>query len=408
MTQHDDELLAGWLAHGPQHGPDVGLDLALSAARTTRQRPAWLVALAGGTIAERPTAGVLRYAVLATTVVALLGLLVGAMVIGGLLPRPGPGPSPALLPTEGSAEHLVAYSSSGRPRLWIAKADGSGAREMSPDGGPQSDGGGEEWQAPLGWTADGSRIVYHNGLRAVVIVNLDGTEARRWAAEVTCPDECSYTSDFALSPDGTRVAFMRFLGDLGNESVVAVLDLERGAVVQLDETRSLHTIFAELDWSPDGTRLVLASTTRSGNGGGLFVMNADGSDLRAVTPTGQRPRWSPDGSRIAFVGTVDLGEGIPPGGVGPAIYTVRPDGTDLQRLTDDGMSWVTDWTADGRIAFVRIVPAPGGGEETQVWVMDADGGSQQRLSQTLGDLSSAGCVICVYPTIMEAYWQRSP
>ena len=35
------------------------------------------------------------------------------------------------------------------------------------------------------------------------------------------------------------------------------------------------------------------------------------------------------------------------------IYTIRPDVTDLHRLTSDRMSGLPSWTADGRILFVR-------------------------------------------------------
>jgi Tol biopolymer transport system component len=54
-------------------------------------------------------------------------------------------------------------------------------------------------------------------------------------------------------------------------------------------------------WSPDGSRLALTSNREGGDE--LFVMNADGSDLRKITSTGLgpgNPEWSPTGTRIAF------------------------------------------------------------------------------------------------------------
>ena len=83
MTQNDDAQLATWLAEGPTHGHPATLERALSAARATRQRPAWLVAATGGTIGtERTNRSVgLTWGLVA--VVALIGLLIGGLVVGG-------------------------------------------------------------------------------------------------------------------------------------------------------------------------------------------------------------------------------------------------------------------------------------------------------------------------------------
>ena len=94
MTQHDDAQLATWLAEGPAHGQPASLERALSAAAATRQRPAWLVAATGGTIGtERTNRSVgLTWGLVA--VVALIGLLIGGLVVGGWLrPRAGRGPA---------------------------------------------------------------------------------------------------------------------------------------------------------------------------------------------------------------------------------------------------------------------------------------------------------------------------
>src|SRR5690349_20966475 len=59
-----------------------------------------------------------------------------------------------------------------------------------------------------------------------------------------------------------------------------------------------------LQWSPDGQRLLM---TRIHEGKmGLWVMNADGSDLKPLlAPQPNTPHfdghWSPDGKRIAYV-----------------------------------------------------------------------------------------------------------
>jgi Tol biopolymer transport system component len=79
----------------------------------------------------------------------------------------------------------------------------------------------------------------------------------------------------------------------------------------------------------------------------VFIIDADGSGLRALTRDGaddEHPVWSPSGDRIAF-GSTRSGHGD--------IYLVNPDGTGLRRLTDhEAYEGAPSWSADGRfIAF---------------------------------------------------------
>jgi TolB protein len=86
------------------------------------------------------------------------------------------------------------------------------------------------------------------------------------------------------------------------------------------------------------------------------------------------PMLSPDGSRLVFEsnrsGNWD-------------IYTMKPDGTDLVRLTTDPASDVGPiWSPDGK----RIVFGSGrDGGDPEIYVMNADGSGQQRLTRQPGD-----------------------
>ena len=54
-------------------------------------------------------------------------------------------------------------------------------------------------------------------------------------------------------------------------------------------------------WSPDGEKIAFSSNP-DGNGD-IFVMDADGSNIRRLThtPDGEQfPSWSPDGEQIVF------------------------------------------------------------------------------------------------------------
>src|SRR6187200_1956284 len=116
MTQHDDAQLATWLNEGPAHEQSGGLERALRAAAATRQRPSWLVAATGGTIsAERTNRSVgLVWGVVAA--VALIGLLIGGLVVGGWL-RPQPAPDALLLPSRTANPSASAVAPSPSPEV---------------------------------------------------------------------------------------------------------------------------------------------------------------------------------------------------------------------------------------------------------------------------------------------------
>ena len=89
------------------------------------------------------------------------------------------------------------------------------------------------------------------------------------------------------------------------------------------------------DWSPDGTEIAFMSTRDDPNPPctspcrwEIYVMNADGTDVRRVTNFGTTnpgtvwPAWSPDGTRIAYARNNHL-------------WTIVADGTDERRVTLD-------------------------------------------------------------------------
>jgi Tol biopolymer transport system component len=142
------------------------------------------------------------------------------------------------------------------------------------------------------------------------------------------------------SPDGSTIAFagMRHPQDLrpGHSSD---LSGATGAIytVNADGTK-LRRITAwgtisdsQLDWSPDGTRLVFETNWRPGTGPDLWIINADGTGLRNLTDDPNLtpsmpfrasfdPTWAPDGSLIMFncaPGALSLWD----------LCTIRPDGT---------------------------------------------------------------------------------
>ena len=101
--------------------------------------------------------------------------------------------------------------------------------------------------------------------------------------------------------------------------------------------------------SPDG-RLICFSIRRQGKNG-LYLMNADGSDVRRLASSldiRDAPSWSPDGKFIAVA--ADEGDGS-------RLFKVPVDGAAPSRLVDE-LSRLPVWSPDGRL-ILYASPGPG-------------------------------------------------
>jgi len=222
------------------------------------------------------------------------------------------------------------------------------------------------------------------------VMNTDGSE-RRVLFESAAQSPLGST----WSPRGDLIAFgfgdnRRGLRTTG-PSQIAVISPDGSGVRRVTPDDEANYHFP--DWSPDGTRLVMRVARPQVKT--LAILDVDSGRVTPLvaTPEGcidNMPRWSAKGDLIAFTSNREGDY---------EIYTIRPDGTSLTRLTrSPGHDAHAAWSPDGRwLAFssarggFKDEMARGGGGQptTDIFVMRADGSDVRRLTD---DASEEGTV----------------
>ncbi|MER7585837.1 hypothetical protein [Kitasatospora sp. NPDC097691] len=238
---------------------------------------------------------------------------------------------------------------SGAARLWTVATSGESAHQISQlcdssSGG--TDCANEDERAPA-FSPDGKQLAF----------------SRSWGAQDPADKTRSQYSDlYLMSPEGTDVQRLTFLtndkpysGSVSNPS-----------------------------WSPDGKQLTFeyrtSATGQPANSRAIYVVSADGTGLRQLTPwelrAGDRADWSPDGTRILFT-TYPAGPDNAPGG---GIYTIHPDGTAIGALTpapSDAFYGAAAYAPDGQSIVFTQAPAGAGAD---LYSMRPDGSAVARLT----------------------------
>jgi Tol biopolymer transport system component len=159
---------------------------------------------------------------------------------------------------------------------------------------------------------------------------------------------------------------------------------------------------AEAYFSPDGKRLTFQSTRDGHSCDQQFIMNLDGTGVQRISNGKGRTTcgwWMKDGKRILFASTHGASDDCPPrpdfsqGYVWPiyptyAIYSVKPDGSDLRLLfpqnlkagEEPGYNAEAVVSPDGK----KIVFCSTRGGDLDIWVMDSNGKNARQLTYTLG------------------------
>ena len=208
-------------------------------------------------------------------------------------------------------------------KLYVVNADGSGHRTLTRrigDGAADS----------LAWSPDGRKLLFlleHGSAPLCAIcyrlyvLNADGSGLRdltRKLGRSRGPGP-GPASDPVWSPDGRKIAFVRLNTRLG----VYVVNADGSGMRNLTP-KPMGAAYAAPAWSPDGRKIAFASE-RDGNSE-IYLMNADGSGQRSLTRNlayDGDPGWSPDGQKITFVSNRDGRY---------AVYVMNADGSGQRSL----------------------------------------------------------------------------
>jgi Tol biopolymer transport system component len=297
------------------------------------------------------------------------------------------------------------------------------------------------------WSADGRQVVYHK----VTVPS----QPHRWVKTASRLDDFDLTITEPMpsfSRQGDKLAYSAtYDGTNVADTAIDVMQPD-GSDRRHAFARTGFSAFAS-SWSPAGDRIVF-SVGRYFRAAGhpaaqVAIMNADGTNVHMIADDGANngfPSWSPDGTRIVYkkdqhlvIYSVADGKIVDLTKPGPQydnfpqwsakdrisfttnrdgdfeIYSIKPDGTELRRLTrSHGVDGHQIWSPDGewllfssaRLGFkderplLERIPQPYG----ELFVMRADGTQLRQVTDNQWEDATPGWA----PESSQLSSRRSP
>lgn len=212
--------------------------------------------------------------------------------------------------------------------IYVATIDGSNVRRLTTAEGMDDH---------PAWSPDGTRIAFtswRSGHGDIWVMGANGT------------GQTNLTNDFlpatsdehspAWSPDGSRIVYS---SDIDNYAYMKLWTMRPDGSDKrrvLPATAGTTVIDIEASWSPDGSKLAFRRITNSDSDIMIVTLSTQAVTQLHMDAVQTYPSWSPDGKVIAFSSSHENPMSD--------IYTMKPDGTDLVRLTrGEGSHWRPKW-----------------------------------------------------------------
>ncbi len=278
---------------------------------------------------------------------------------------PGSHGSPTWSP-DGKWIAFATYDLSRQSEVWSVSADGSRANFIvrnglgpvyAPDGqsiyfiGNPSNLGYGVWQAPISTNQTGSNS------EPVKLLDAGAMNIKH----------------LSVAADGKRIAYGA-LSQTSNLWSVRLSASSEAVGPPAALTRELNYRSSAPAVSPDGGKIAY-NVYRAGGPGGIWVINANGTNPTQVAENGVGPSWSPDGQQILFsrqrAGRATLWSIPLSGGKEERLIDLGP-GSNFLRISPDGKQVVFNSTTVGA---------------TNLWLASVAGGSPKQLTF---DLESMG------------------